>query len=142
MTVASIIDAHDFEIVTAGRGMKVSDAVALLSARKIGALPVVDDDRVVGVFSERDVILCLAKDGAAILDLTVEQLMTSPAITVERDKTVLSALSLMTSRRIRHLPVVENERLIGIVSIGDLVKYRLDKIESEAAAMLSYIQSA
>jgi CBS domain-containing protein len=92
--------------------------------------------------SERDVIYCLRSDGAAMLDWPVERIMTAPAITVEPDKQIMSALSLMTQRRIRHLPVVENERLVGLVSIGDLVKYRMDKIEQEAAAMLSYIQSA
>jgi CBS domain-containing protein len=88
------------------------------------------------------VIYCLARDGASVLDWTVKKIMTAPAITVDADTTVLSALSLMTSRRIRHLPVVAGKELIGIVSIGDLVKYRLDKIEQEAAQMLSYIQSA
>ena len=77
-----------------------------------------------------------------MLDWPVERIMTAPAITVERDHQVMGALSLMTKRRIRHLPVVEGGRLIGIVSIGDLVKYRMDKIEAEAAQMLSYIQSA
>jgi CBS domain-containing protein len=143
MTIGAILSKRGGgEIVTAPPGLSVRDAVDLLSSRKIGAVPVIEDELVVGVFSERDVITCLARDGAAILDWSVDKLMTSPAITVERDKTVLSALSLMTSRRIRHLPVVEGGKLIGIVSIGDLVKYRLDQIEAEAEAMLSYIQSA
>ena len=91
--------------------------------------------------SERDIIYCLKSDGAAVLDWTVERIMTAPAITVTPDTEIMSALSLMTRRRIRHLPVVDGEALIGLVSIGDLVKYRMDKIEAEAAAMLSYIQS-
>ena len=91
--------------------------------------------------SERDIIYCLKSDGAAVLDWTVERIMTAPAITVDPDTEVLGALSLMTRRRIRHLPVVEGEALIGIVSIGDLVKYRMDKIEADAEAMLTYIQS-
>jgi CBS domain-containing protein len=92
--------------------------------------------------SERDVIHCLARDGASMLDWPVEKIMTAPAITVEPSRTVLGALSLMTSRRIRHLPVIEGGRLVSVVSIGDLVKHRLDQIESEAQAMLSYIQTA
>ena len=142
MTVAAILATRTGEIIVGAPDMLVRDAVSLLSQRKIGAVPVMEHDEVAGVMSERDVIYCLARDGAAILDWPVKKIMTAPAITVEPDTTALSALSLMTSRRIRHLPVVEGKELIGIVSIGDLVKYRLDKIEQEAAQMLSYIQSA
>lgn len=142
MTIGAILNGRTGDTVTARRDMGVTEVVAMLSQRRIGAVPVVEEDKVVGVFSERDVLTCLARDGAAVLDSTVERLMTSPAITVERDTTVLAALSLMTNRRIRHLPVVEGGRLVGIVSIGDLVKYRLDRIEEEAEAMRSYIQSA
>ena len=117
------------------------DAVALLAEHKIGALPVLRGGGVAGIMSERDVIYCLRSDGAAVLDWTVERIMTAPAITVTPDSEIMSALSLMTRRRIRHLPVVEDESLIGLVSIGDLVKFRMDKIEAEAAAMLTYIQS-
>ena len=97
---------------------------------------------VVGIFSERDVLYGLAREGAKILDQKVADVMISPAITVEPDSPVLTALSLMTRRRIRHLPVTEADSAIGFVSIGDLVKYRIDKIEAEAAAMREYIQSA
>lgn len=142
MTIGAILSGRTGEIVTGRRDMSVTEAVAILSDRKIGAMPVLDGDEVVGVFSERDVITCLARDGAAVLNSTVEQLMTSPAITVERSTPVLASLSLMTGRRVRHLPVVEDGRLIGIVSIGDLVKFRLERIEAEAEAMRSYIQSA
>ena len=141
MTVAAILANRTGELITTRRDMLVREAVAILAQRKIGALPVVEKERVIGVMSERDVIYCLARDGAAVLDWSVEKIMTSPAITVEPERTVLAALSLMTGRRIRHLPVVEDERLVGIVSIGDLVKHRLDKIEEDAAQMLSYIQS-
>ena len=104
-------------------------------------MPVVDGGRVAGIMSERDIIYCLRSDGAAVLDWEVARIMTAPAITVTRETEIMGALSLMTKRRIRHLPVVDGEALIGLVSIGDLVKYRMDKIEAEAAAMLSYIQS-
>ena len=108
----------------------------------IGALLVLEGGEIAGIVSERDVIYCLSEDGAAVLDWPVSRLMTSPALTVEPSEPVLHALALMTQRRIRHLPVIENGQLRGIVSIGDLVKYRIEKIESEAEAMRSYIQSA
>ena len=142
MTIAAILDKRSGDVITVGRDTPVREAVALLSQRKIGAVPVTDNGAVVGIMSERDVMLCLARDGAAVLDAPVGDIMTSPAITVPRNERVLSALSLMSNRRIRHLPVVEGDRLIGIVSIGDLVKHRLDQIESEAEAMLTYIQTA
>jgi CBS domain-containing protein len=143
MTVAAILEKRkDVPAITVPRGMTVREAVALLAERKIGAVPVMDGDEVAGVMSERDVIHCLARDGASMLDWPVEKIMTAPAITVEPSRTVLGALSLMTSRRIRHLPVIEDGRLVSVVSIGDLVKHRLDQIESEAQAMLSYIQTA
>ncbi|HWT11270.1 MAG TPA: CBS domain-containing protein [Allosphingosinicella sp.] len=142
MTIAAILQNKGAEVLTVAADTPVREAVALLAERRIGALPVVRDGAVVGIMSERDVIYCLRSDGAAMLDWPVERIMTTPAITVETDKQIMAALSLMTQRRIRHLPVVEDGRLVGLVSIGDLVKYRMDKIEQEAAAMLSYIQSA
>ena len=141
MSIAAILQNQGADVLTVEADLTVREAVALLAERKIGALPVVRGDEVAGIMSERDVIYCLRTDGAAVLDWPVERIMTAPAITVERDHEVLSALSLMTRRRIRHLPVVEGGRIIGIVSIGDLVKFRMDKIEAEAAQMLSYIQS-
>jgi CBS domain-containing protein len=142
MTIAAILQTKGKDVLTIEADASVRDAVALLAERRIGALPVVRGDEVAGIMSERDVIYCLRSDGAAVLDWPVERIMTAPAITVERDHQVMGALSLMTKRRIRHLPVVEGGRIIGIVSIGDLVKYRMDKIEAEAAQMLSYIQGA
>ena len=141
MTIAAILQNKGSEVLSVRGDTPVHEAVALLAERKIGALPVVEDGRVRGIMSERDVIYCLRSDGAAMLDWTVDRIMTAPAITVTLDTEIMSALSLMTRRRIRHLPVVESEALIGLVSIGDLVKFRMDKIEAEAAAMLSYIQS-
>ena len=142
MTIAAILQNKGSEVVTVDAGTSVRDAVAVLAERRIGALPVLKDGEVAGIMSERDIIYCLKSDGAAMLDWPVDRIMTAPAITVEPDKQVMSALSLMTQRRIRHLPVVEGGRVIGIVSIGDLVKFRMDRIEQEAAQMLSYIQSA
>ena len=120
----------------------VAEAAHVMTANNVGIVAVLDGDRLIGVFSERDVVYRLSSDGAEILDWAVERIMTAPAITVEPATEILSALSLMTRRRIRHLPVVDAEALIGLVSIGDLVKHRMDKIEAEAAAMLTYIQQA
>ena len=142
MTIAAILHNKGTEVLSVQAQTSVRDAVELLAVRRIGALPVLRGESVAGIMSERDVIYCLRSDGAAVLDWRVDKIMTSPAITVTRDQQVLGALSLMTRRRIRHLPVVEGERLIGLVSIGDLVKYRMDAIEREAEQMLAYIQSA
>ena len=142
MTIAAILQNKGADVLSVRAETPVRDAVELLAERRIGALPVLRGDSVVGIMSERDIIYCLRSDGAAVLEWTVERIMTAPAITVAPDQQVMGALSLMTRRRIRHLPVVENGRLVGIVSIGDLVKHRMDQIEREAEQMLNYIQSA
>jgi CBS domain-containing protein len=129
-------------VFTAQRHESVGEVVTRLAEHRIGALPVVDGDAVVGIFSERDVVYGVAKHGSAFLVKTVGEVMTAPAITVTSDTAILSALSLMTKRRVRHLPVVEDGRITGFVSIGDLVKHRIEKIEAEAAAMRDYIQMA
>ena len=141
MTIAAILQTKGNEVLTVDCATKVRDAVNLLAERKIGALPVLRAGQVAGIMSERDIIYCLKSAGAAVLDWPVEKIMTAPAITVEPSADILGALSLMTRRRIRHLPVVEGEALLGLVSIGDLVKFRMDRIEAEAEAMLNYIQS-
>jgi CBS domain-containing protein len=142
MTIAAILSSKGSEVATIGAEDRVSAAVARLGEHRIGALPVVEGDWIVGIMSERDVIYCLRDHGAEVLDWPVSRVMTAPAITADPSTPVLSALGLMTERRIRHLPVVDGGRLIGIVSIGDLVKHRMDRIEAEADAMRSYIQSA
>ena len=142
MTIALILEGKGREVVSVEADTGVREAVRLLSERRIGAMPVVEGNRVAGIMSERDVIHCLNREGAAVLDWPVSEVMTAPAITVELGTSVLAALSQMTQRRIRHLPVVAEGRLIGIVSIGDLVAYRLSRIEEEAEAMRAYIQSA
>ena len=142
MTIAAILEGKGREVLSISADATVRDAVAMLAERRIGAVPVTEDGRVAGIMSERDVIYCLKSDGAAILDWPVSRVMTSPAITAEPTMPALVALSQMTKRRIRHLPVVEDGKLTGIVSIGDLVAYRIRRIEDEAEAMRSYIQSA
>ena len=143
MTIAAILEKKGHEVVSISADATVRDAVALLAERRIGAVPVTDGGGIVaGIFSERDIVYRLHSDGADILDWPVRKVMTAPAITAEPTMPALVALSQMTKRRIRHLPVVENGRLTGIVSIGDLVAYRIRRIEDEAEAMRSYIQSA
>jgi CBS domain-containing protein len=142
MTIQAVLGGKGHEIVSVTAETSVRDAVALLDARRIGAMPVIRDGAVAGIFSERDVIRGLAEQGAASLDRMVGEVMTAPAITVRQADSVLAALSLMTQRRVRHLPVVDGDGVIGFVSIGDLVKYRIEQIEAEAQAMRAYIQQA
>ena len=142
MTIAAIVAGREGEVMSVTCDTPVRDAIRMLAERKIGSLPVLRDGKVVGIMSERDIIYCLASDDAKMLDWTVEQIMTSPAITVTRDVSVLAALSQMTRKRIRHLPVLDGDRMIAIVSIGDLVAYRITRIEQEAEAMRAYIQGA
>jgi CBS domain-containing protein len=141
MTIAAILGNKGNGLVSIEGDRTVADAVRLLADRRIGAVPVMEGDQVAGIFSERDVIYALARDGADALARPVREGMTAPAITVSPDESVLGALALMTRRRIRHLPVVDGGACIGFVSIGDLVKYRIDRIEAEAEAMRAYIQA-
>lgn len=143
MTIAAILAGKGAGVFSIAPEETMARAVAMLAERRIGAVPVVEDGRVLGVFSERDVIRCLhAEDGAAALAKPVREAMTAPAVIVTPGDSVIGALSLMTQRRIRHLPVVTEGRLVGFVSIGDLVKHRIDRIEADAEAMRAYIQQA
>jgi CBS domain-containing protein len=141
MTIAAILGGKGQEVISIAGDRTVAEAVTLLAARRIGAVPVMLGEQVAGIFSERDVIYCLERDGPAALDRKVSEVMTSPAITVSPGEGVLNALALMTKRRIRHLPVVDAGKCVGFISIGDLVKHRIERIESEANAMREYIQA-
>lgn len=143
MDIGRLIEGRaSSDIISCTADTPVREAVRLLASKRIGAIPVMDGGRVAGIFSERDVIYRLADEGDACLARPLGEVMTSPAITVDRSSAVLDALALMTKRRIRHLPVVDGEAMCGFISIGDLVKFRIERIESEAQAMRSYIQSA
>ena len=142
MTIAAILASKGTEVATIASDAPMGDVVAELGGRRIGALLVIDAGEVKGIVSERDVIYCLREHGAQILDWPVSRAMSTPAIVVTPETEVLSAMALMTQQRIRHLPVIDQGQLMGIVSIGDLVKYRIDRIEREAEAMRAYIQSA
>ncbi len=143
MTIATIIAGRSAnDIVSCDVNTLMSEAVAILAKQRIGALPVLRDGAVVGIISERDVIYCLASTGSECLNGPVEAIMTSPAITVEPSTGVDDALALMTKRRFRHFPVVENGQLRAFISIGDLVKKKMDDVAQEAEALRSYIQTA
>lgn len=142
MTISAILQRKGRGVVSVGAESTVQHAIDLLAEKRIGAVPVVDGREVVGIMSERDVIYCLRSDGPAILDWPVSRVMTSPAITVTADVSILAALSQMSRRRIRHLPVLDRGELVGIVSIGDLVQYRIERVEQEAQAMREYITAS
>ena len=142
MSISAVLRSKGNEVETIGSETPVFDAVRRLGEKRIGALLVLDEERIVGIMSERDVIYCLREHGAGVLDWPVSRVMTESPITVESSRDVLAALALMTERRIRHLPVVDDGQLVGIVSIGDLVKHRMERIEAEAEAMRAYIQTA
>ncbi|MFC7536167.1 CBS domain-containing protein [Sphingomonas sp. GCM10030256] len=142
MTIAAVLAGKGSEVATIDSQCSLREAVDELSRRGIGALVVTEQGQVAGVISERDILHCLRQHGAALLDLPVAGAMTAPAITVTPDMPVLAALALITQRRIRHLPVMKGDALVGLVSIGDLVKYRMERIEAEAEAMRTYIQMA
>jgi CBS domain-containing protein len=141
MTMKEILQSKGRAVLSVPAETSLIDAVALLAEKRIGALPVLEDGAVIGIFSERDVIYCLATAGGTALHKRVHEIMTTPAVTVDLDCPVLTALSLMTHRRIRHLPILDAGALCGFVSIGDLVKHRMERIETEAAAMRDYISS-
>lgn len=128
------------EIVSCAPELPLADAVRLLAERRIGAMPVCDGDAVIGIISERDVLYCLAAEGASSLAKPVAEAMTAPAISVTPATSCDEALALMTARRFRHVPVVENGAMRGFLSIGDLVKSRLDEVSHEADAMRDYIR--
>jgi len=137
-----LIEGRTRQVLSCQTSTPVREAVSTLATQRIGAMPVLDGHDVAGIFSERDVIYQLEALGPAFLDRTVGEAMTSPAITVTPETTVLEALALVTRRRIRHLPVITGGRMVDFISIGDLVKHRIDHIQSEAEALRSYIQMA
>ena len=142
MTIARLIAGRDQQIVHCGPQETVRDAARRLAEHRIGAMPVVDHGEVIGIFSERDLLYCIAKHGERALDLLISAVMTAPPITADPESTVRDALEVMTLRRIRHLPVLDGGALIGFISIGDLVKHRLELVETEAQAMRDYIRTA
>jgi CBS domain-containing protein len=143
MTVKAIVNNKGSDVVTIEPTVSIAAALKRLAERRIGALVVQGaDNRLVGILSERDIVFALARDGAGILDAPVSQVMTRKVETCDLSETVSSVMERMTAGKFRHLPVVEQNRLAGIVSIGDVVKYRLGQIEGETAALRDYILTA
>lgn len=128
-------------LISVTRDTPVSAIAALLYTHRIGAVLVIEADAIAGLVSERDICAGLHTHGAAILDATAADIMSSPVITAGPGETVARAMETMTDRRFRHLPIVDNGHILGLVSIGDLVKCRIDEAESEARAMKDYIAS-
>ena len=143
MTIAAIIAERSAnDIVTIASDMTLKTAVKLLAEQRIGAVPVLEGEKVVGILSERDIVYRIAADGSDCLGHPVAAVMTSPAITIDAAMSVDEALALMTKRRFRHFPVIEEGKLRAFISIGDLVKHKIEEVEHEAEAMRSYIQTA
>ena len=143
MTVGRILVAKGRDVVTIQPHRSVLDAAGLLARKGIGALIVVDSEtRVRGVFSERDLVRLLAAKGPAALQEPVGDWMTLNVVTTCERASVHSLMAQMTEGRFRHLPVMEGERIVGIVSIGDVVKQRLAEMEQEQQAMRDYIATA
>ena len=141
MTIGAILRERTGAVISARPNDAVRAVVDLLAQNRIGAVPVLEGDAVVGIFSERDIVRLLSSYGPDALDRSIDEVMTKSPVTCDSNMAVIGALSQMTQKRIRHLPVVDGSRLVGFVSIGDLVKYRIDRIEAEAAAMRDYIAS-
>ena len=142
MTIAAILSNKGSDVATVSAGTSVRDAVSLLAEKKIGAVPVLDAGGISGICSERDLVRCVSDHGSGVLDWPVDRVMSSPVETVDTQTPILAALATMTQLRMRHLPVVVDGQIRGIVSIGDLVKHRIERIEAEADALRTYIQSA
>ena len=139
MFVAEILKTKGNAVFAMAPETTVSDACQTLDEKGVGALVVCDGDRVAGVFSERDVVRALAIDGAAALARPVADYMTAKVIFAEPREEMSALMARMTDRRIRHLPVLEGQRLIGVVSIGDVVKCQIAEHAQEADSLRSYI---
>ncbi len=140
MLVSQILKTKGDLVFTASPQETVGAAAALLHTRKVGAMVVIDEqEAVVGILSERDVVRVIAKEGAGALTKPIASCMTVNVVFAAPDETVDALLERMTDRRIRHLPVVRGERLAGIISIGDLVKYKISETQAEADGLKAYI---
>jgi CBS domain-containing protein len=143
MTVKAILCKKGRDVVTIDPSATLETAIATLAEHRIGALVVLGaDQRVIGILSERDVVRTFAELGADALTRRLAQVMTREVVTCGEGDTAVAIMELMTNGRFRHVPVVERDRLVGIVSIGDIVKHRLSIMEQESAALHDYIHSA
>jgi CBS domain-containing protein len=143
MTVKTIVSRKGRDVVTVEPSATLEAAIAILADHRIGAVVVLGADRrVIGILSERDIVRALAEFGADALNKRLAQVMTRDVATCGEAETAVSIMERMTTGKFRHIPVVERDQLVGIVSIGDIVKHRLWVMEQESAALRDYIQSA
>jgi CBS domain-containing protein len=142
MTVQAVLGNKGFEVISIHADVTLAEAIALLSARHIGAVLVMKDHSIEGILSERDVVRVLAKRGAAALEAPVGEVMTRKVVTCRRADTAASIMEKMTNGKFRHLPVVENDHVVGLISIGDIVKWRVKEYEREQEALRDYIKTA
>jgi CBS domain-containing protein len=143
MYVTTILELKGSSVVTVKPEARIADVVRVLAGARIGAVVISSDGkRVKGILSERDIVAALASRGADVLTLQASELMTSKVTTCVLDDDVAGLMSVMTEKRIRHVPVIRHGELCGIVSIGDVVKWRVGEIEQEADALRAYVAQA
>jgi len=143
MTIAAILKHKGYEVVAVDAAVDIPKVVALLAEKRIGAVLVLDAaGQILGIVSERDIVCSLVANGARTLEMTAGQLMTRVLHTVTPRTTVAEAMTMMTASRVRHLPVVEHDTLIGLISIGDVVKARIMQTEQEVDSLKAYVAGA
>jgi CBS domain-containing protein len=143
MTVARILASKGRELTTVTRQSTLRDIVDVLAAKHIGALVVANaDGRMIGIVSERDVVRAIANRGVDALEDPVSDHMTSEVVTASETDSVIEVAQRMSRGRFRHMPVLKNGELVGIVSVGDAIKYRLEQMEQEQLALRDYIATA
>jgi CBS domain-containing protein len=142
MTVRSILNAKGHQIMSVEPDAKLSAAIRLLAEKKIGAVLVMNQSRLEGILSERDIVRVLGERGAGVLDEPVGQVMTRKVVTCKETDTVAELMEMMTTGKFRHLPVIDNGKVVGLISIGDIVKRRVQEYESEQEALRDYIKTA
>ena len=142
MTVRAILDTKGHEILSVEPEAKLSAAVKMLGERKIGAVLVMSQGRLEGILSERDIVRVLAERGARVLDEPVSTVMTHKVVSCRQSDTVAGIMEMMTLGKFRHLPVIEEGMVVGLISIGDIVKWRVREFENEQEALRDYIKTA
>lgn len=143
MNVKAILEGKGRAVETVGPNDKLSAAIAKLAERRIGAVVVTNGDRkIAGILSERDIVRVLGRHGSAALDQSVRDVMTAKVKTCNENHTINQVMEIMTQGRFRHLPVEKNGQLEGIISIGDVVKKRIEEVEREAEEIKQYIATA
>lgn len=143
MFVRQILNNKGDSIVSIGPSAGIADVAALMKKERIGAIVVLDaDERIAGIVSERDITRGLADHGAALLDMSADRIMTRDVVTCSPEDGIDGLMRKMTTGRFRHLPVVDKTKMVGIVSIGDIVKHRLEELEAEASLLQDYIAGA